>query len=467
MSGRPRYATPVPRPFSVQDAARDAPDAVAWVLGDELVSYRALAARVAPCIESLRARGCPSPTPLPVAGTTDEATLATVYAALELQQPLALIHPRLTAEDRERVTSLLAANRFETPLEEPEACLAVLFTSGTTGAPKGVELSRRAFLASAQASGRNLPLAPGDRWLLGLPIAHVGGLSILTRSLVARSAVVVPEEVLCGARLDPAALRRALDRSAVTLVSLVPTQLEWLLAEAGFRAPPSLRAVLLGGAAARPDLLARAADRGVPVLTTYGCTEACSQITTQPPGTTNRGELGVGAPLPGTELRLSEGVVRVRGPTLLTRYLTEAGAAFPLDAGGYFHTDDVGRLDAAGRLHLLGRRSDKIITGGENVFPAEVEPVLERCPGVAAACVFGVPDATWGEVVAAAVVPASDAPSLAALSAFVAEHLAVHRRPRHVAFVPRLEVRESGKLDRRATRARAEPMLVPLRVPRP
>ena len=451
------------RPLSVLDAAREAPDTVAWVLGAEQVSFAVLAARVAPILESLRGQGRPSPAPLPLVGASDPETLATIYACLELQQPVALIHPRLTADERARVVRVVDANPFDADPASDESCLAVLFTSGTTGAPKGVELSRRAFLASAQASGRNLPLAPGDRWLLGLPIAHVGGLSVLTRSLAARSAVVVPEPVTRGLRLDARELRRSIEESAVTLVSLVPTQLEWLLEDADFRPPPALRAVLLGGAAARPDLLSRAADRGVAVLTTYGCTEACSQVTTQESGTVNRGDHGVGRPLWGTEVHLEDGVVRIRGGTLLTRYLTEQGPAPALTADGFFVTDDVGRFDAEGRLHILGRRSDKIVTGGENVFPAEVEAVLERCPGVAQACVFGIDDATWGELVAVAVVPApGGGPSAGSLRAFVNEHLAVHRRPRRVAFVPRLEVADSGKLDRRATRRVAEAALEPL-----
>jgi O-succinylbenzoic acid--CoA ligase len=455
-----RYGTQVTEPLSVFHAAQEAPDAVAWVLGSELVSYAALAERVVPVVETLRARGCPFQAPLSLVGASDPETLATLYACLELAQPVALIHPRLTAEERARVERVVEANPFEGGPAAPESCLAVLFTSGTTGAPKGVELSRRAFLASAQASGKNLPIGPGDRWLLGLPIAHVGGLSVLTRSLVARAAVVIPEEIAGGARLPAAALRHSLERDAVTIASLVPTQLSWLLTDSDFRPPPTLRAVLLGGAAARPDLLARAADRGIPVLTTYGCTEACSQVTTQAYDTVNRGELGVGAAMQGTEVRLVDGAVWVRGPTLLTRYLTDRGPASALACDGFFHTDDFGRFDAAGRLHILGRRSDKIVTGGENVFPAEVETVLERCPGVEQACVFGIDDATWGELVATAVVPApSGGPSLDALRRFVNEHLAAHKRPRRVAFVPRLEVAESGKLDRRATRLRAEAAL--------
>ncbi len=338
---------------------------------------------------------------------------------------------------------------------DPERWLAVLFTSGTTGSPKGIALSRRAFVASARASEANLGFRDDDRWLLGLPIAHVGGLSILTRCLLARKTVVVPDAVAEGRRLDATSLIASIEATRTTLVSLVPTQLEWLLAEPGWSPPPFLRAVLLGGAAARPSLLERAAERGLPVLTTYGLTEACSQVTTQPAGTVNRGERGAGAPMFGTEVRIVEGAIQVRGPTLLSA-LVPAGVGSVLDDDGWFHTDDLGRLDEVGHLHVLGRRSDLIVTGGENVYPAEVEAILERCPGVDAACIFGVPDDTWGELVAVALVPGeSGAPADGDLLRFVREHLAQHRRPRLVALINAFETTPAGKLDRRATARRA------------
>jgi O-succinylbenzoic acid--CoA ligase len=229
--------------------------------------------------------------------------------------------------------------------------------------------------------------------------------------------------------------------------------------------------VLLGGAAARPALLARAADRGVPVLTTYGLTEACSQVTTQPRGTVNRGELGAGVPVRGTEVRITDGVIHVRGPTLLSGYLSDAGAASPralaftspLSSDGWLRTTDLGRLDADGRLFVLGRVGEQIITGGENVAPAEVEAVLEQHPDVDAACVFGIPDDVWGETVAAALVPARPgALDLASLAAFVTASLAPHRRPRHVALLDALPAAPSGKLDRKRTALVARASLVRL-----
>jgi O-succinylbenzoic acid--CoA ligase len=342
-------------------------------------------------------------------------------------------------------------------------CLAILTTSGTTGRPKGVVLSRRAFLASARASEKNLRLDRSDRWLLGLPIAHVGGLSILTRSLLARSAVVVPGEIGRGQRLDAGALARVFEEQRVTLASLVPTQLEWLLEQgSSWRPPRHLRAVLLGGAAARPSLLARAAELGVPVLTTYGLTEACSQVTTQVVGTVNRGELGSGPPMEGVEVRIENGVIQVRGPTLFDGY-TPPPLEPVFSDGGWFATNDLGHLDANGNLHVVGRVSDLVITGGENVHPAEVEAVVERCPGIAAACVFGVPDDTWGEILAVAIVAAPGGPpSDTELAAFVRAELSPHRRPRRLAVVDALAATPMGKLDRAETRRRSLGSLRPL-----
>ncbi len=466
--------------LSVFEAAAGAPDEIALVVGGASVTFRELAEGCARRLASIRrgTHGAGADDLVALVGASDRATLETVYALVTMGRPLLLLHPRLTETERAAVVELIRPARVISPEPEPSAvaaagspfarvpdarCLAVLMTSGTTGQPKGVVLSRRAFLASARASEKNLRLGRGDRWLLGLPIAHVGGLSILTRSLLARSAVVVPREIARGARLDADALARAIDEERVTLASLVPTQLEWLLSrDPPWRAPSHLRAVLLGGAAARPVLLARAADRGVPVLTTYGLTEACSQVTTQIVGTVNRGELGSGPPLAGVEVRVVDGVIEVRGPTLFDGYVPAPdGSVFSGD--GWFTTNDLGRLDASGNLHVLGRRSELVITGGENVHPAEVEAVVEQCPGVSAACAFGVPDDTWGEILAVAIVAGPGGPpSDTELGAFVRERLSPHRRPRRVAFVDALATTPAGKLDRAGTRARSSTFLRPL-----
>lgn len=468
--------------LSVVDAARDAPEVPALIVGPRVTTYRELAARVARRARWLEDHGAPFDDGgrVSIVGTSHPDTIETVLAAIELGQALVLVHPRLTRSEKDAIveTALPRLHFEEAPREaelpaapprgaqgaiDPERPLAILFTSGTTGRPRGVVLSRRAFVASAAASAANLGWREDDRWLLGLPIAHVGGLSILTRCLLARRTVVVPRAAEAGQRLDTDSLAEELAEQRVTLASLVPTQLEWLLARQPRWVPPQhLRAVLLGGAAAHPALLARAAERGVPVLTTYGLTEACSQVTTQPSGTTNLGELGSGAPAAGVEVRIVDGAIQVRGPTLLSG-LFPATAESPVDADGWLHTEDLGRFGEDGMLHVLGRRSDLIITGGENVHPSEVESVLERHPGVQSACVFGVPDATWGQIVAAAIVPVqAGAPAPRELARFVAEHLAPHRRPRRVAFVAAFETTRAGKLDRGATSRYVMTKLEPL-----
>ena len=246
-------------------------------------------------------------------------------------------------------------------------------------------LSRRAFVASAHASALNLGWAREDRWLTYLPLAHVGGLSVLTRCLLARStAVLAPGR---GARQ----LAAAVERHRITLLSLVPSLLERLLAlEPRWLLPDRVRAILVGGAALPDRLRYEAAARSWPVLATYGLTEACSQVTVQRYGGPGPREPGAGAALPGTEIRIVDGSIHIRGPTLFSGYLPRDPQADPSPAG-WFDTGDLGTVDSAGRLSVLGRRDDMIVTGGENVSPSEVEAALLACPGVAAACVFARP----------------------------------------------------------------------------
>jgi O-succinylbenzoic acid--CoA ligase len=325
---------------------------------------------------------------------------------------------------------------------DPARTLAILPTSGTTGPPRAAILSRRAFLASAAASARNLPLGRGDRWLLCMPIAHVGGLSILVRCLVARATLAVA---------GPFETRRTIDaiaRARPTHLSLVPTMLGRLL-DAGWMPPPELRAILLGGAACPPRLLARAIEAGLPIRTTYGLTEACSQVTTAR-SVVRSPEDGSGEPLPGIDVRIGAGgTIQVRGPTLFDGYFGETEP--PLTPDGFFDTGDFGEFDARGRLHVLGRRSDLIVTGGENVYPAEVEAALERIVGVRAACVFGVPDEHWGQIVAAALVVEPGAPDDTEIRERLRAELASFKIPRRFARLPELALTASGKLDRTAT----------------
>lgn len=456
--------------LSALRAAAEAPTQVALIDDQGALTYAALGATVRGVMKDLRERGVRGEPGQRVAlvARPARADLLALFALLELGVAPLLIHPRLTTAERAAVYSQtrvdLALDLEAEPLRgapmDGAAPLpaddgrpgAVVFTSGSTGRPKGVVLSRAALVASAAASAANLGWEDEDRWLLCMPLAHVGGLALVLRCLLARRTIVIAPP----GRFDPQALDMLLRRERVTLLSLVPTMLQRLLALPGWAPPASLRALLLGGAPAPGTVVEAAVDRGVPLLTTYGLTEAGSQVTTQRYGRAAYPGQGAGPPLPGVAIDIREGRVALRGRVLLSGYLDDPRPA--LGADGSFLTSDLGRLDEEGRLHLLGRVDDLIITGGENVFPIEVEDTLLRCPGVAAACVFGVADPLFGQVVAAALVGEV---SFTALRTFC-QTLAPHRRPRRVALLPELALLPNGKVDRAATATAAAPHLRPL-----
>ncbi len=423
--------------LSVLAAAREAGDRPALIVDERVLTFAELAALTR---ERLRTMGPPPAdgAPLPVTGSNTPETAITLYALLEQRRAALLLHPRLTGPERE---TLLAAARDAGPLPAPDAA-AVMFTSGTTGTPRAAVLTRGALLASARASEANLGWQPDDRWLMCMPIAHVGGLSILTRCLAARRCVALSQG------FDAAALPAQLERDRVTLLSLVPTMLARLLdAHPRWRGAPSLRAILLGGAAASPKLLARAAQRGLPLLASYGLTESCAQVcATRYDERFSALQGDAGEPLPGVRLRVVDGRIQVAGPTMMAGYWGEP----PLAPGAWFDTGDLGEIDARGRLWVHARRTDLIVTGGENVYPGEVERVLEACPGVAAAGVFGVPDELWGQTVAAALVADGRPPTDTALLEHLVARLAPHKRPRRVCWVGALPLTAGNKLDRQA-----------------
>lgn len=306
----------------------------------------------------------------------------------------------------------------------PDDTWVILHTSGTTAAPKPVALTYGNFRASAEAAAANLPLRPDDRWLCVMPVFHVGGLSILTRSAFAGSSVIVHE------RFDVDAVRSSLESGEATVVSLVATMLGRLRA-AGLRRAPGLRAALIGGGPIPADLLSWGAEVGLPLLQTYGMTETCSQIATAGAGST------AARALPGVDLRIGDaGEILVRGP------MVSAGT---LAADGWLHSGDRGRIDDEGYLHVSGRIKDTIVTGGENVVAAEVEEALVSHPDVADAAVVGRPDPEWGEAVTAFVVVEGDVAD-ADLTAHVRERLAGYKVPRAILRVDELPRTASGKL---------------------
>jgi O-succinylbenzoic acid--CoA ligase len=463
--------------LSVLDAAREAPSGLALTDGGFELRFDELAARVrermhplAPLLES-------EPGSTLVAVTTDDgpATIETLLALIELGVPFFPLHQRATAAEREALLEALpipwaidATGPHEARLTR-RACrdsvharrllestpqLAALATSGSTGQPRVALLSRAAFLASARASAAHLGWRPDDRWLLCLPLAHIGGLSVVTRCLIARRPVALLPPP-SGSQSSSERLAAAIVNARPTLISLVPAQLDGLL-ELGprFELPRAVRVVLTGGAAASRRLLRAGAERGWPILTSYGLTEACSQVATQRPGTAYDEQRGVGVPLRGVGVRIEDGIIHIDGPTLASGYIG-AGVDETIDPARGFRTRDLGRIDAAGELHVLGRVDDVIISGGENVSPAEIEAVLQTCAGVLEICVFGVPDARWGEAVVAGLRTreGDDAALIAAVAAEARRRLAAFRRPKFYVCAREFVQGKNGKLDRAATAA--------------
>ncbi len=318
-----------------------------------------------------------------------------------------------------------------------DATAVVIHTSGTTSAPRPVELTYGNFLWSALGSAVALGLDPNERWLCALPLSHVGGLSILMRSAIYGTTAVVHE------RFDTHAVLRALSGERITLISLVATTLNRLL-DAGLAQPPTLRCALTGGGPVPPALLQRAREAGVPVSQTYGLTESCSQATTTPLAAIGEDPRAAGTPLFCTKVEVaSDGEILLSGPTVAP------GGRDAKD--GRLHTGDLGSLGAHGRLRVSGRASDTILSGGENVAPSEVEAVLESHPDVLEAAVIGRPDPQWGEAITAIVVARANATLTAeGLRGHCAASLASFKVPKQfVLTADSLPRTRSGKLLRR------------------
>ncbi len=491
-------------------------------------SYAQLLADARAAAVELAARGAAPGARVAIALPPGLAFAQTLHACLLLGAVAVPVDLRLRPAEREQLTAG-AAIVVEEPLVSEEstspvlapsrelpavpigaghdlnATAVVIHTSGTTSAPKPVELTYGNFLWSALGSAVALGLDPEERWLCALPLSHVGGLSILMRSAIYGTTAVVHE------RFDTELVLHALREQQITLVSLVATTLAKLL-DAGFeggaadrgsasraprlsrsKRPPALRCALTGGGPVSAALLQRAREAGVPVGQTYGLTESCSQATTTPlavigrdadaadtsavtaawagtplfctrvrigaaptdaasTGEASTGTAPTGAASAGAPPTAHPGEPSVGGEPVVGEILLAGPTIAPasLDEDGWLHTGDLGSLDE-GRLRVTGRASETIISGGENVAPSEIEAVLEAHPDVLEAAAFGRPDPRWGEAVTAIVVPRGGVDlEEEPLRAHCAASLAPYKVPKRIVLseeaLPRTR---SGKLLRR------------------
>jgi O-succinylbenzoic acid--CoA ligase len=448
------------------------------------LSFLALAQRAAARCVELSALGITEHDSRPVALLVDGSLpmFELLYALFTLGVPVLPIHPRLTQPERDVLLQASRARALLDPSQVSPAAMArsalwahlpipaeralvFVATSGSAGTPKLVELSRRAFLALARADAQRVPAHAEDRALLCLPLSHVGGLSVVARCLLARRTCVAFRAGPGGLLDALPELSQTLVRERISLLSLVPPVLARLLREApdiARQAP--LRALLLGGQACSEELFAEACARGLPVLTSYGLTETCSQVSTLALAlplpahvAVRNGVVSSGFPLPGVELRISQGLIEARGPTLFSGYM---GAPSPFDVDGFFNTGDRGELDPEHGLFVFGRASELIISGGENIDPSEVEHALMACGGLNAALVFGVSDSEFGASVAVAIEPTTLASfNERALFAALNQRLASFKQPRALCVFETLPRLTSGKLDRARIRNEASARL--------
>jgi O-succinylbenzoic acid--CoA ligase len=479
----------------IETRARLTPDRVAIECAGESLHYGELAKRARALAVGLVARGI-QPGDVVAALLPNGIPFATLLHAIdlvgaiflplnarlaprELTYPLGdsaarlLLHDHDALGEKARLTALSApgvealviddlmldaSSPIPTPTTDADAPFAILYTSGTTGRPKGACLSRNNFVASALASALHSGVLPGERWLACMPLFHVGGLSILVRSVLYGTTTVLHD------RFDAAAVDAALEDESITLLSLTATMLQRLLeVRQSTRPPPFLRCILLGGGPCPASLLERAAKQGLIVSPTYGLTEACSQVATRLPDDVSADAL---TPLPCVEVRTvgddgrdtpttEPGEIWIRGATVIRSYLTPNDANQNPRPDGWLMTGDIGTLDAQGRLRVLDRRSDLIISGGENIYPAEVEAALMEHAGVAEAAVAGIHDGVFGQRPAAWFIPTRGTPTPEddELATHCRQRLAGYKVP--IAFHPvdDLPRTSAGKVLRRQLRA--------------
>jgi O-succinylbenzoic acid--CoA ligase len=374
-----------------------------------------------------------------------------LHALLKLGAALLPLGPRLTDAERETIVN---AEQPIIDLDDPgqltqtEADLPLLgehdmddlhcriLTSGSSGEPRTIGLTYGNHLWSAVGSAFNLGMNPDDCWLCCLPLSHIAGLSIVMRSVIYGTTVGLHPS------FEVDAVAATMESGECSVVSLVPTMLVRLLDAGADLSGP--RAILVGGGPVPDDALEEAVGRGASVVQTYGLTEACSQVTTLGPADAKRKLGSAGRPLLTTHLRIKDGEILVQGPTVAP------GCA---DADGWLHTRDLGRIDDEGFLYVQDRIDDVIVTGGENVVPAEVEQVLLRHPEVEDAAVIGREDPEWQEAVTAVVVLRGDVDlPTEELRRHCASELAGYKVPKRIEIASALPRTPSGKLMRRALR---------------
>ncbi len=483
-------------------AAENVPDHLAIKCGEVRWTFAELNQQAIRLARQFAAEGVRAESRVAILARNGLEYVATVHALTRLDAILVPLNIRLTSEElawqvrdvqathlmndsvhesQARAIALAQPNLFQaTLLVEPEtskiflqgnveadvplqdtvhlsAIQSIMYTSGTTGTPKGVIITYGMQWWNAVGSALNLGHRPDDCWLACMPLFHIGGLSILMRSVINGISVVVQE------KFDAPIVNAAISEDRITIISVVAVMLQRMLADLDARQksyPDTLRCVLLGGGPAPQPLLEDCAARHIPVVQTYGLTESCSQAVTLSPADALRKLGSAGRPLLPVQLRIMHedmiaapgepGVICLKGPSITAGYDHRPEATQQAISDGWLSTGDIGYLDAEGYLYVLDRRSDLIISGGENVYPAEIEALLLSHHDVEEAGVCGQSDPQWGQVPIAFVhlKPNSSATD-STLLIYLQQRLARYKLPRAIYIVSQLPRNSSGKLLRR------------------
>jgi fatty-acyl-CoA synthase len=471
----------------IERHAQFAPGAVAIRFKGASITYAERARRIAGAAAILAGRGVKRGDAVAWLGVNHPAVLVLLFACARLGAMLVPLNWRLAPPEIARMVAdcapkvVLVEKGFSGVLPglglemleaqadaipEAEGCadtpLLLCYTSGSTGAPKGVVLTQRAILWNAVNSTHMHDLTSADRVLTTLPMFHVGGMNIQTTPALHAGA-----SVTLHAKFDAAAALEAIERERITLAVLVPAQLSALMALPRWRSADlsSLRVITTGSTIVSEAFVRKVSERGVPVIQVYGATETCPVAAYVRAGDALRKAGSAGVPALHCEVKVvgedgavlppgRDGEILVRGPNVAAGYWNAPEETARAFAGGWYRSGDLGHFDGEGHLYVVSRKTEMIISGGENIYPAEVESVLLECAAIEEACVVGRPDERWGEkVIAAVVVRAGCRVTRGEVMALFEGRLARYKHPKDVHFLERLPRTALGKVRKEDVRA--------------